>query len=155
MDILPTEDTTPFPLSRSNESRKNPRPPKPKPYCTKDAIEEMLETEAAACILWAEDHENLARTGSPEQCKKDAEYIIEKWRAAMATKATWTARIPTEIPQLESNSVTIGVLHAHLTKLLALHPDVADVVVEYEQCCGWFEARDVFFDDEKSVLRIS
>lgn len=137
-------------------TRKAAKPPKPKPYCTKDVIEEMLGDEAAACIAWAETREVLTRPDPPEQCQKDAEHIVTKWRDAMTTKAMWKDRISTDIPQLESdNPITIGVLYAHLTNLLTLHPRVAEVPVQYEQCCGWFDACDVFFDDEKSLLRIS
>lgn len=137
-------------------TRKSAKPPKPEPYCAKTVIEDMLGDEAAVCIAWAETRQVLTRPDPPDRCQRDAEHIIEKWRKATATKAMWKDRIPTDIPHFKSETpITIGTLHAHLTKLLALHPTIADVVVEYEQCCGWFEACDVFFHDEKGLLRIS
>lgn len=153
-----TTNDTPFALTSRTESRKNRKTlPQPQPPCTKDYIIVLLGDKAPECITWAEQNNILLiHKDAPERCQKDAERIITKWEKAMANKAFWETRIQTEIPQLETNNpVTIGMLHEHLTKLLALHPDVANVSVEHEQCCGWFEVCEVLFHVEKNILRIS
>jgi hypothetical protein len=164
MDSIPTADDADFVCTISydnsttrSESRKKERPTIPKPPTAKEVIMTLLGTKADACITWAENNNILLiRQGTLEECQKEAEKIIAKWETATAARLLWEARIPTEIPQLETDDqVTIRQLHEHLTKLLDLHPDVGDVVVEHEECCGWYEVCEAIFDVEKNVLRIS
>ena len=124
----------------------------------KDALNILLDEKAPACIAWVIEHGDeyiFMQSYSREESLKRARCTIEKWEKATASKTRWDALLPTPPPQLDSNVLTIGELHAHLTKLLALHPEIANVLVEHEECHGWDQAGEVFFDMEENVLRIS
>lgn len=119
-------------------------------------IETVLGEKAPACVAWAvENHQLLIRPQTPERSEKDAEHIIEKWQTRTAAKEKWLAKIGNGPESLDKNvTVTIGELHAYLTSLLALHPDVAHVPIRHEECCGDVETGYVEFDLEKEYLRL-
>ncbi len=119
-------------------------------------IEAILGEKAPVCVKWAEEnHQLLIRPQTPERSEKDAQHIIEKWQTRTAAKEAWLAKIGEEPGPLEKDDVvTIGELHTYLTSLLALHPDVADVPIRHEECCGDVETCYAEFDLEKEYLRI-
>lgn len=97
----------------------------------------------------------LVRPQTPERSEKDAQQIIEKWETRTAAKEKWLAKIGTEPESLEKeDTLTIGELHAYLTSLLTLHPDVAHVPIRHEECCGDVETCYADFNLEKEYLRL-
>lgn len=120
-----------------------------------DAIRILVGEKADECIAWAKEHQKLIeRPQTPERSEKEANYIIQDWKILSANKEKWLQKL-SEIPEPhEEEPLTIGGLHAYLTKLLALHPDISAVPVYHEECCGMTDSWLVEFDAEKDRLCI-
>jgi hypothetical protein len=121
-----------------------------------DYIKILAGDKADDCIVWANEHQKLIeRPQTPERSEKEANYLIYHWKIQSANKEKWLLKL-SEIPEsFEEGPLTIGGLHAYLTKLLALHPDVATVHVYHEECCGPSDSYLVEFDAENDRLCIT
>lgn len=95
---------------------------------------------------------NVERPQTPERSEKEAKWLLADWNIQSANKEKLLTKM-SELPEsLEENHLTIGGLHAYLTKLLTLHPNVD---VYHEECCGATYSCVVEFDAEKDRLCIS
>jgi hypothetical protein len=139
-------------------TRKNHRAPVVDP--TKKTVMEYvrgsLGEKADDFLTWAKEHQKIVdRPQTPERSERDAKWLLEDWTVQSANKEKWTEKLGELPDSLEEEPLTVGALHAYLTKLLALHPDVATVPVYHEECCGQCDSWLVEFDAEKDRLCIT
>ncbi len=119
-----------------------------------DYIRTLAGEKADECLAWAAEHQKYVdRPQTPERSERDAKWLLEDWTVQSANKEKWLSKLG-ELPESLEESLTIGALHAYLTKLLALHPDVATVPVYHEECCGPSDSYLVECDAEKDRLCI-
>lgn len=117
-------------------------------------MQERFPETVQSFVDWAKENSVLiARPQTPERSEKEADRLLETWRVRSAAKAKWLEKLSVLPEALEKETcITVGDLHAYLSHLLALHPDVAEVPIFHEQCCGFMETVQVDFDLEKERL---
>ena len=121
-----------------------------------DYIRTLAGEKADECLAWAAEHQKYVdRPQTPERSERDAKWLMEDWTVQSANKEKWLSKLGKLPESLEEVPLTVGGLHAYLTKLLALHPDVATVHVYHEECCGPTDSCYVEFDAEKERVCIT
>jgi hypothetical protein len=132
-------------------------PAKEPPKCTiEEAISELLsKEEMESCLAWIRSNSYksfLAHVRPVEHAMDLAKHIIHLWKRSCESRAKWGH---IEIPTLSSDPLTVGQLHAHLSEILAAHPDFGTVPVHHEECCGNVETGWVEFLVEEGILVLS
>ncbi len=139
-------------------TRKNIRAPKidPAKKTVVDYIRSLEGENADKCIEWAKEHQKIiSHPQTPERSERDAKWLIQDWKVQSANKEKWLSKLGELPDSFEEDDLTVGGLHAYLTKLLALHPDMASVHVYHEECCGQRGSWYVGFDAEEDRLCIT
>jgi hypothetical protein len=138
------------PLQLSN----TPVKPKVKPALptVHDVLLLLLDpSESEECLKWANHRYALNATRTSEENAKEAQHILERWKTVKAQRLKWSV-LPTLIPSLSKDTITVADLHAYLSEILAIHPLVATIPVYHEECCGARETGEIEFDEEKGIL---
>ncbi len=139
-------------------TRKNIRTPKidPTKRTVADYIRDLAGENTEKFVEWAKEHQKLiSRPQTPERSEKEANRLFEIWKVQSANKEKWLTKLGKIPDSFEEDTLTIGGLHAYLTTLLALHPDMGSVHVYHEECCGQRESGYVEFDAEEDRLCIT
>lgn len=126
----------------------------PSKQTVEECVQEQFPETAQSFVDWAKENSVIiARPQTPERSVKEADRLLETWRTRSAAKAKWLEKLSMHPEALEKDDgVTVGDLHAYLSHLLTLHPDVADVPIFHEECCGCMETVQVDFDLEKERI---
>jgi hypothetical protein len=119
-----------------------------------ECVQERFPDTIHSFTHWAKENNVLiARPQTPERSEQEADRLLKTWQTRTAAKAKWLEKLSVVPEALEKDAcITVGDLHAYLSNLLTLHPDVAGVPVFHEECCGSVETVQADFDLEKERL---
>lgn len=126
----------------------------PSKKTVEEFVQERFPDTVHSFVHWAKENNVLiARPQTPERSEQEADRLLTTWQTRSAAKAKWLEKL-SEVPEsLEKETcVTVGDLHAYLSHLLTLHPDVSEIPIFHEECCGNVETCQVDFDLEKERL---
>ncbi len=126
---------------------------------TRQFIEQRLGERAPECLAWLKANHRDSSIDRADW-KEDsnlltAKNIISQWEKEVKNITYWSARLPEDVPTLEAESVvTVGQLHEYLTKLMTLHPDVANMPVYHSECHSDVEACDIYVNIKGGYLLV-
>ena len=137
--------------------KRAPSPTKEQPTCTMaESIQNTLQgDDIAACLEWVKTKYGesfLANVRPVEHFKYTTDTIIKSWKTSRDSIARWGN---VAIPTLDCDPITVGDLHAHLSEILAAHPDFASIPIHHEECHGNVETGSVEFIVEEGILVLS
>lgn len=125
---------------------------------TRQFIQEYLGDRATECLDWGSTkvYSSFDNTNCSEESNRlSAKNVINQWEIEVKNRMYWSERVPEGILSLEAQDndpITVGELYAHLTKIMALHRDVATMPIRHAECHSDVETFEVTFRPEDGYL---